>query len=46
MSTYYKAIRPDGTSFWNGTFRWAPRGEVKAPYYVKHPTSGQGDSDA
>ena len=23
---YYKAVRPDGTSFYDGTFRWLPDG--------------------
>ena len=25
MTTYYKAVRPDGTSFRDPTFRWAPQ---------------------
>ena len=40
--TYYKAVRPDGTSFYDDTFRWLPDGwqsgdPVPANLVVEHP---------
>lgn len=39
MTTYYKAIRPDGTSFADSTFRWLPEdGRIPTGgHLVKHP---------
>lgn len=40
MSTYYKAVRPDGTDFWSGTVRWLPKsGPPKRTRVVRHPSS-------
>ena len=40
MTTYYKAVRPDGTDFYTGTVRWAPeQGDIPAGFLVTHPTS-------
>lgn len=40
VSTYYKAVRPDGTDFWSGTVRWLPKsGPPKRTRVVRHPSS-------
>lgn len=31
MTTYYKAVRPDGTDFRSGTVRWLPPGVLQGP---------------
>ena len=47
-STYYKAVRPDGTSFHDQTFRWVPEDWIPTdgPVRVEHtdydPTGGAG----
>lgn len=41
MTTYYKAVRPDGTDFYSGTVRWIPE-DVAIPaegWLVVHPTA-------
>ena len=48
---YYKAVRPDGTSFYDGTFRWLPDGwqsgdPVPADLVVEHPDYSPTDSCA
>ena len=42
MTTYYKAIRPDGTSFHDPAFRWVPKGWTpdKAMYDLRAATEG------
>ena len=47
--TYYKAIRPDGTDWFTGKFRWLPEDGVipEGGWRVEHPTPGPvGGSDA
>ena len=40
MTTYYKAVRVDGTDFYSGAVRWAPEsGDIPAGFLVTHPTS-------
>ena len=47
MTTYYKAVRPDGTDFYTGTVQWATPGAGRTrPRTVKHPTAKQIGSDA
>ena len=47
MTTYYKAVRPDGTDFHTGTVQWAtPGAGPTRPRTVKHPTAKQVGSDA
>ena len=43
MTNYYKAVRPDGSSFFDPTFKWVPkRGTIPAEgIEVKHQTSTQ-----
>ena len=47
-STYYKAVRPDGTSFHDPTFRWVPEdwtptdGPVRVEHTDYDPTGGAG----
>ena len=47
-STYYKAVRPDGTSFHDPTFRWVPEdwtptdGPVRVEHADYDPTGGAG----
>ena len=36
-SVYYKAVRPDGTSFWDPTFRWVPETGPVEGIVVEHP---------
>ena len=43
--TYYKAIRPDGASFYDPTFRWLPEGwesgnPIPTDWVVRHPNPG------
>lgn len=40
MATYFKAVRPDGTSFHDPSFRWLPEdGQIPAEGWpVQHPT--------
>ena len=37
MTTYYKAIRPDGTSFHDPSFRWVPESGTVEGIVVTHP---------
>ena len=47
MTTYYKAVRPDGTDFHSGTVQWATPGRGRTrPRTVKHPTAKQVGGDA
>ena len=42
MTTYYKAVRPDGTDFRTGTVRWLPPAGEPLPeggLIVRHPTA-------
>ena len=36
---YYKAVRPNGTSFHNGIFRWLPESGPVEGHTVTHPTA-------
>lgn len=36
--TYYKAVRPDGTSFYDSSFRWIPEKGIKRKILIKHPS--------
>lgn len=40
-TTYYKAVRPDGTDFYTGTVRWLPEDGIIPPegWLVTHPTA-------
>ena len=38
MTTYYKAVRPDGTDFYTGELQWAPPEGHEAPWIVYHPS--------
>ena len=40
--TYFKAIRPDGTDWWTGKFRWLPKDGIipEGGWLVKHPNPG------
>ena len=47
--TYYKAIRPDGTDWYTGKFRWLPKDGIipEGGWLVEHPDPGPvGDSVA
>ena len=47
MTTYYKAVRPDGTDFRSGAVQWATPGVGRTrPRTVKHPPAKQGGADA
>ena len=37
MTTYYKAVRPDGTSFHDPSFRWVPESGTVEGVVVTHP---------
>ena len=39
MSTYYKAVRPGGTSFHDPSFRWLPESGPVEGHTVTHPTA-------
>ena len=39
MSTYYKAVRPEGTSFHDPSFRWLPESGPVEGHTVTHPTA-------
>lgn len=39
MTTYYKAVRPDGTDFHTGTVQWAPPAGHVGEWLVRHPTA-------
>ena len=42
MTTYYKAVRPDGTDFFSGKVRWLPPAGEPLPeggLIVRHPTA-------
>ena len=41
MTTYYKAVRPDGTDFHTGKTQWAPPEGHEAPWTVYHPSGRQ-----
>ena len=41
MTTYYKAVRPDGTDFHTGKTQWAPPEGHEAPWIVYHPSGRQ-----
>ena len=40
--TYFKAIRPDGTDWWTGKFRWLPKDGIipEGGWLVEHPAPG------
>ena len=38
MTTYYKAVRPDGTDFYSGKVRWAPPEGHVGEWIVRHPS--------
>ena len=40
-TTYYKAVRPDGTDFYTGETQWAPPEGHEAPWIVYHPSGCQ-----
>ena len=42
MTTYYKAVRPDGTSFWDPEFRWVPESGPVEGIVVEHPNPDLG----
>ena len=42
MTTYYKAVRPDGTDFHAGKTQWAPPEGHEAPWIVYHPSGLRG----
>lgn len=44
--TYYKAVRPNGTSFHNGIFRWLPESGPVEGHVVTHPTASYVGDDA
>ena len=46
MTTYYKAVRPDGTDFRTGTIQWAPPEGHEGEWVVRHPTSAEIGADA
>ena len=46
MTTYYKAIRTDGTSFHDPFFRWVPKSGPVEGYVVTHPTANVVGTDA
>lgn len=39
MSTYYKAVRPDGNDFHTGAVQWAPPEGHEGEWIVRHPTA-------
>ena len=39
MTTYFKAVRPDGTDFHTGTVQWAPPPGHEGEWIVRHPTA-------
>ena len=39
MTTYFKAVRPDGTDFCTGTVQWAPPDGHEGDWIVRHPTA-------
>lgn len=39
MTTYWKAVRPDGTDFHTGTVQWAPPAGHVGEWLVRHPTA-------
>ena len=41
MTTYYKAVRPDGTDFHTGETQWTPPEGHEAPWIVYHPSGRQ-----
>ena len=46
MTTYYKAVRPDGTDFHSGTVQWVPvNGLPEEGWRVDHPTSTEWEMD-
>ena len=45
MTTYYKAVRPDGTDFYSGTAQWAPPEGHEGEWVVRHPTATEIGAD-
>ena len=41
-TTYYKAVRPDGCSFWDPEFRWVPESGPVEGIVVEHPNPSRG----
>ena len=39
MTTYFKAVRPDGTDFRAGTVQWAPPDGHEGEWIARHPTA-------
>ena len=37
MSTFFKAVRPDGTDFYTGKVQWAPPEDHNGGWFVTHP---------
>ena len=46
MTTYWKAVRPDGTDFHTGTVQWAPPPGHEGEWIVRHPTASSIGDDA
>ena len=46
MTTYFKAVRPDGTDFYTGTVQWAPPDGHEGEWIVRHPTATTIGGDA
>ena len=44
--SYYKAVRPDGTSFWDPEFRWVPETGPVEGIVVEHPNPDLGGDAA
>ena len=44
--SYYKAVRPDGTSFWDPEFRWVPSTGPVEGIVVEHPNPDLGEDAA
>ena len=44
MTTYYKAVRPDGTDFRTGTVQWAPPADHEGEWVVAHPRGVRPDA--
>ena len=46
MTTYFKAVRPDGADFRTGTVQWAPPDGHEGEWIVRHPTVTRIGGDA
>ena len=45
-TTYFKAVRPDGTDFHTGTVQWAPPEGHEGEWIVRHPAATEIGDDA